>query len=113
MVNIKLTKAMPGRRLSFCGNRFQTKDVWNEHTVQCVRELRAKLRFKCAECYYAAKRERDLNRHAKTRHRADSREKTYRGEIDNKGKVPGIITSSMDWAAHLGTRRRLKRRKKS
>jgi hypothetical protein len=34
-------------------------------------------------------KERDLKRHAETRHRADSREKTDRGEIDNKGKDLG------------------------
>jgi hypothetical protein len=34
MVNTKLTKAMPMRRRSFCGNQFQTKDVWNEHTAK-------------------------------------------------------------------------------
>jgi hypothetical protein len=53
-----------------------------------VRERAEKLRFKCAKCDYAAKRERDLNRHAETRHRADSREKTELGEMDNKGKDP-------------------------
>jgi hypothetical protein len=57
MVNTKLTKVKPGHRRSFCGKQFQTNDVWNEHAVQCLRELREKLRFKCAKCDYAAKRD--------------------------------------------------------
>jgi hypothetical protein len=88
MVNSKLTKVKPGHRRSFCGKQFQTNDVWNEHTVQCLRKRRDKLKFECVKCDYAAKRERDLKRHAETRHRADSREKTDQGEIDNKGKDP-------------------------
>jgi uncharacterized C2H2 Zn-finger protein len=88
MVNPKLTKVKPGHRRSFCGKQFQTNDVWNEHTVQCLRKRTEKLKFECAECDYVAKRERDLKRHVQTRHKADSREKTEVGEMDNKGKDP-------------------------
>jgi hypothetical protein len=83
LISTKLIKVKPGHKSTFCGNRFQTKDEWNAHTVQCARNRREKLTFECAECDYAAKRERDLKRHVETRHRADSREK-----ID-KGKDPG------------------------
>jgi uncharacterized C2H2 Zn-finger protein len=55
------------------------------------REHREKLTFKCSECDYVFKRERDLKRHAETRHRADSRDKTDLGEMDNKGKGPGNL----------------------
>jgi hypothetical protein len=44
--------------------------------------------FECAECDYAAKRERDLKRHVETRHRADTKEKTDLDEIANTGKDP-------------------------
>jgi uncharacterized C2H2 Zn-finger protein len=55
------------------------------------RENREKLTFKCSECDYVFKRERDLKRHTETRHKADSRDKTDLGEMDNKGKGPGNL----------------------
>jgi hypothetical protein len=88
LIRTKLTKAMPGHRRIYCGKQFQTKDEWNKHTVQCVKELREKLEFKCAECDCAAKRERNLKRHTETKHKADSKEKTELGEMNYKGKDP-------------------------
>jgi hypothetical protein len=88
MVNPKLTKVKPGHICSFWRKQFQTNDMGNEHTVQSLRKRTEKLKFECAECDYAAKRARDLKRHVQTRHKADSREKTELGEMDNKGKGP-------------------------
>jgi hypothetical protein len=56
-----------------------------------VREPREKLRFKCAKCHYAAKRERGLKRHTDIHHKADSREKTDQGEMANRGKDTGNL----------------------
>jgi hypothetical protein len=50
---------------SNCGKRLPTKDLWNEHTIKCARKLRERLAFECAECDYATKRERDLERQLK------------------------------------------------
>jgi hypothetical protein len=95
MVNTKLTKVKPGHRRSFCGKQFQTKDMRNEYTVQCVRELEEKLRFKCAKCDYSAKRDRDVKRHSETHHRANSREKIDNGkDLRNPHEFIGLVNLS-------------------
>lgn len=66
IVNTKFPPAKLGHRCNLCGKRYPTENLWKEHTLSCSKEKRGELNYKCPECDYATKRERDLKRHSET-----------------------------------------------
>ncbi|XP_060074497.1 RE1-silencing transcription factor-like [Ylistrum balloti] len=54
-----------GNRCPMCAARFEDKDVWSKHLVDCGNRQMILKKFECPGCDYAAVKKCDLDRHQK------------------------------------------------